>query len=146
MAAQGPLWSNGGDRGLYKTTDGGVTWTSILTVDEYTGINEFIVDPNDFDTIVASSYQRRRHVWVLINGGPGSGIHRTTDGGETWSEVNAGLPRDDMGRIGLANAPSNPNLIYAIIEAQPDEQGVYRSSDFGQNWAFRPYADQPAIL
>ncbi|MEO1305742.1 MAG: hypothetical protein AAFV37_12255 [Pseudomonadota bacterium] len=137
VAAQGPLWSNGGDRGLYKTTDGGVTWTSILTVDEYTGINEFIVDPNDFDTIVASSYQRRRHVWVLINGGPGSGIHRTTDGGETWSEVNAGLPRDDMGRIGLANAPSNPNLIYAIIEAQPDEQGVYRSSDFGQNWEKR---------
>lgn len=137
VAAQGPLWSDGGDRGLYKTTDGGATWTAILTVDEYTGINEFIVDPDDFDTIIASSYQRRRHVWVLINGGPGSGIHKTTDGGTSWTEMTAGLPTDDMGRIGLANAPSNPDMIYAIIEAQPDEKGVYRSTDFGQNWEKR---------
>lgn len=137
VAAQGPLWSAGGDRGLFKTTDGGATWTSILSVDEHTGINEFIVDPNDFDTIVASSYQRRRHVWVLINGGPGSGIHRTTDGGENWSEIEAGLPKDDIGRIGLAMAPSDPKTLYAIIEAQPDEQGVFRSTDFGQNWEKR---------
>ncbi|MEP1143247.1 MAG: glycosyl hydrolase [Henriciella sp.] len=137
VAAQGPLWSAGGDRGLFKTTDGGANWTSILSVDEHTGINEFIVDPNDFDTIVASSYQRRRHVWVLINGGPGSGIHRTTDGGENWSEIEAGLPKDDIGRIGLAMAPSDPKTLYAIIEAQPDEQGVFRSTDFGQNWEKR---------
>ncbi|MEL6371437.1 MAG: glycosyl hydrolase [Pseudomonadota bacterium] len=137
VAAQGPLWSNGGDRGLYKTIDGGNNWTQILAIDEHTGINEFVVHPDNYDVIVASSYQRRRHVWVLINGGPGSGIHRTTDGGETWSEVNAGLPGDDMGRIGLAMAPSNPKMVYAIIEAQPDEQGVYRSTDFGQNWEKR---------
>jgi len=137
VAAQGPLWSEGGDRGLYKTTDGGATWTLILSVDEHTGINEFIVDPNNFDNIVASSYQRRRHVWVLINGGPGSAIHRTTDGGDNWTEIKAGLPKDDMGRIGLAMAPSNPETIYAIIEGQPDEQGIYRSSDFGQNWEKR---------
>lgn len=137
VAAQGPLWSAGGDRGLFKTTDGGATWTSILSVDEHTGINEFIVDPDDFDTIVASSYQRRRHVWVLINGGPGSGIHRTTDGGETWAEISAGLPTDDMGRVGLAMAPSTPDMLYAIIEAQPDEQGIYRSVDFGQSWEKR---------
>ena len=137
VAAQGPLWSEGGDRGLFKTTDGGATWTSILSVDEHTGINEFIVDPDDFDTIVASSYQRRRHVWVLINGGPGSGIHRTTDGGETWAEISAGLPTDDMGRVGLAMAPSTPDMLYAIIEAQPDEQGIYRSVDFGQSWEKR---------
>ncbi|MEM9599406.1 MAG: glycosyl hydrolase [Pseudomonadota bacterium] len=137
VAAQGPLWSAGGDRGLYKTTDGGETWAPILTIDEHTGVNEFVVDPNDFDNIVASSYQRRRHVWVLINGGPGSGIHRTTDGGQTWSEVTSGLPSDDKGRIGLAMAPSNPDLIYAIIEGQPDEQGVFRSTNFGQSWEKR---------
>ena len=135
VAAQGPLWSPGGDRGLYKTTDGGRTWNAILTVDENTGVNEFVVDPRDHDTIVASTYQRRRHVWVLINGGPGSGIHKTTDGGETWEEIEAGLPEDDhMGRIGLAGAPSNPDMIYAIIEASDDEKGVYRSTDFGATW------------
>lgn len=137
VAAQGPLWSEGGDRGLYKTTDGGATWERILDIDEHTGINEFVVHPDNPDMIVASSYQRRRHVWVLINGGPGSGIHRTSDGGETWSEVTAGLPGDDMGRIGLAMAPSAPDTVYAIIEGQPKEQGVYRTSDFGQNWEKR---------
>ncbi len=137
VASQGPLWSEGGDRGLYKTTDGGETWELILEIDEHTGVNEFIVHPDDFDVIVASSYQRRRHVWVLINGGPGSGIHRTTDGGETWTEISAGLPSDDMGRIGLAMAPSRPNMLYAIIEGADDEEGVYRSVDFGQNWEKR---------
>ena len=134
VAAQGPLWSDGGDRGLYKTTDGGESWEQILSIDKYTGVNEFVVDPRNFDNIVASSYQRRRHVWVLINGGPGSGIHKTTDGGKTWKEIKTGLPKDHMGRIGLAGAPSNPDMIYAIIEAQKDQQGVFRSTDFGQSW------------
>ncbi|MEE4216865.1 MAG: hypothetical protein V2I48_04600, partial [Xanthomonadales bacterium] len=71
VAAQGPLWNPGGDRGLYKTTDGGQSWTRILNIDENTGVNEFVIDPADPDIIVASSYQRRRHVWTLINGGPG---------------------------------------------------------------------------
>ncbi|MEM8982959.1 MAG: glycosyl hydrolase [Pseudomonadota bacterium] len=135
VAAQGPLWSAGGDRGLYETFDGGTNWQRILEVDEHTGINEFVVDPNDSDVIVASSYQRRRHVWTLINGGPGSGIHKTTDGGQSWTEVSGGLPSDHMGRIGLASAPSLPNRIYAIIEAQPDEQGVYISNNFGDSWS-----------
>ncbi|MCX7554927.1 hypothetical protein OS175_13690 [Marinicella sp. S1101] len=134
VAAQGPLWSNGGDRGLYKTTDGGESWDRILEIDKYTGVNEFVIDPDNFDHIIASSYQRRRHVWTLINGGPGSGIHKTTDGGETWTEITAGLPKDNMGRIGLANAPSSPKTVYAIIEANDKEKGVYRSLDFGQNW------------
>jgi len=138
VAAQGPLWSPGGDRGLYKTTDGGQTWQPILTVDENTGVNEFVVDPRDSNNIVASSYQRRRHVWVLINGGPGSAIHKTTDGGQTWSKVETGLPSDDnMGRIGLAAAPSDPDMIYAIIEASDEEQGIYRSTDFGDTWSKR---------
>ncbi len=134
VAAQGPLWSDGGDRGLYKTTDGGENWERILHIDQHTGVNEFVIDPDNLDHIVASSYQRRRHVWTLINGGPGSGIHKTTDGGQTWTEITAGLPKDHMGRIGLANAPSAPHTIYAIIEANAKEKGVYRSTDFGQNW------------
>jgi photosystem II stability/assembly factor-like uncharacterized protein len=117
VASQGPLWSNGGDRGLYETTDGGDTWNRILDIDKYTGINEFVVDPENPNNIVATSYQRRRHVWTLINGGPGSGIHKTTDGGKTWSKVTSGLPTDNMGRIGIAMAPSSPNMLYAIIES-----------------------------
>lgn len=131
VAAQGPLWSDGGDRGLYKTTDGGKNWKKILNIDKYTGVNEFIVDPENPDNIVASSYQRRRHVWVLINGGPGSGIHRTTDGGITWTKVKSKLPKDHMGRIGLIGAPSKPNRIYAIVESNKKEQGVFLSDDFG---------------
>ncbi|MEM7702180.1 MAG: glycosyl hydrolase [Pseudomonadota bacterium] len=137
VAAQGPLWSEGGDRGLYKTMDGGKSWERVLEIDEHTGINEFVVHPDNPDQIVASSYQRRRHVWVLINGGPGSAMHRSADGGESWSKVSAGLPGGEMGRIGLAMAPSAPDMVYAIIEGQPKEQGVYRSSDFGQSWAKR---------
>ncbi|MEM1174505.1 MAG: glycosyl hydrolase [Pseudomonadota bacterium] len=137
VAAQGPLWNAGGDRGLYKTTDGGQNWRQLLSIDEHTGINEFVVDPRDSQRIVASSYQRRRHVWTLINGGPGSGIHRSEDGGETWTEITTGLPSDTMGRIGLAGAPSDPTRIYAIIEASDDERGVYHSSDFGLRWEKR---------
>jgi len=137
VAAQGPLWSDGGDRGLYKTLDGGKTWNRILEIDQHTGINEFVVDPRNPEVIVASSYQRRRHVWTLINGGPGSGIHKTIDGGKTWTRISAGLPKDHMGRIGLAAAPSQPDMLYAIIEANDEEKGLYRSTDFGNNWSKR---------
>jgi photosystem II stability/assembly factor-like uncharacterized protein len=137
VAAQGPLWSDGGDRGLYRTTDGGKTWKRILEIDEHTGVNEFVVDPRNTANIIASSYQRRRHVWVLINGGPGSGIHKSTDAGQTWTRIESGLPKDHMGRIGLAAAPSGPDIVYAIVEANDEERGVYRSADFGDNWEKR---------
>ncbi len=137
VAAQGPLWNSGGDRGLYRSTDGGANWKRILDIDENTGINEFVIDPGNPDVIVASSYQRRRHVWTLINGGPGSGIHKTTDGGISWYKVAGGLPAGDLGRIGLAAAPSEPNMIYAIIEADKEDKGVYRSNDFGESWEKR---------
>jgi len=134
VAAQGPLWNSGGDRGLYRSRDGGANWERILDIDENTGINEFVINPANPDEIVASSYQRRRHVWTLINGGPGSGIHKTTDGGVTWNKVKGGLPGGDLGRIGLAAAPSEPGMIYAIIEANDKDKGVYRSTDFGESW------------
>jgi len=137
VAAQGPLWSPGGDRGLYKTTDGGQSWERLLGIDENTGINEFVIDPANPDVIIASSYQRRRHVWTLINGGPGGGIHKTVDGGKTWHKIEGDLPSGDLGRIGLAMAPSAPNVLYAIIEADEEDQGIYRSTDFGESWEKR---------
>ena len=137
VAAQGPLWNPGGDRGLYRSTDGGENWDLILDIDENTGINEFVMDPANPDVIVASSYQRRRHVWTLINGGPGSGIHKSVDGGETWRKLEGGLPTGDLGRIGLASAPSDPQRIYAMIEADEDGKGVYHSNDFGESWEKR---------
>jgi len=134
VAAQGPLWNSGGDRGLYRSDDGGGSWERILEIDEDTGVNEFVIDASNPDVIVASSYQRRRHVWTLINGGPGSGIHKSTDGGKSWRKLKGGLPDGDLGRIGLAAAPSDPHMIYAIIEANKKGKGVYRSTDFGESW------------
>jgi photosystem II stability/assembly factor-like uncharacterized protein len=137
VAAQGPLWSDGGDRGLYKTTDGGETWERILEIDPHTGINEFVVDPADPDIIVASSYQRRRHVWTLINGGPGSGIHKSNDGGKTWRKLAGGLPSGELGRIGLADAPAAPGMVYATIEGSGGDCEIYRTSNFGESWEKR---------
>jgi photosystem II stability/assembly factor-like uncharacterized protein len=137
VAAQGPLWSSGGDRGLYRSTNAGEDWERILDIDEHTGINEFVIDPANPDVIVASSYQRRRHVWTLLHGGPGGGIHKTTDGGNSWRKISNGLPGGDLARIGLAAAPSSPNIIYAMIGADEKDKGVYRSTDFGESWEKR---------
>ena len=137
VAAMGPLWNAGGDRGLYKTVDGGENWERILEIDEHTGVYEFALHPDDPDVIVASSYQRRRHVWTLINGGPGSGVHKTLDGGKTWRKIGGGLPSGDLGKIGLTAAPSQPTMLYAIIEANAAGRGTYRSTDFGESWEKR---------
>jgi len=137
VAAQGPLWSAGGERGVYKTSDGGASWEAVLTVDEYTGANELLMHPHSPDLLLASTWQRHRQVWTLIDGGPGSGVHRSSDGGASWSKITAGLPGGDMGRIGLAFAPSAPDTVYAIIEADGKSQGLYRSTDFGVSWEKR---------
>ncbi len=135
VAAQGPLWAPGGDRGLYKTTDGGATWNRILEIDEHTGVSEVHFDPRNPDVLYAVAYQRRRHVWTLINGGPNSGIWKSTDAGATWNEINSGLPGGDKGRIGMAVSPVRPNVLYAVVEAANDRSGFYRSEDGGQHWS-----------
>jgi photosystem II stability/assembly factor-like uncharacterized protein len=134
VAAMGPLWNSGGDRGLYKTTDGGETWERVLHVSDNTGIHEIHMDPRDPDVLYAAAYQRRRHVWTLINGGPESGIYKSTDGGATWRELAEGLPEVDMGKIGMDISPVDPDVIYAVIEAQRDEGGFFRSTDRGETW------------
>ncbi|MDB5308513.1 MAG: hypothetical protein JWO38_2715, partial [Gemmataceae bacterium] len=144
VAAQGPLWGPGGDRGLYKTTDGGKTWARVLAVDDNTGVTDVVLDPRNPDVLIAASYQRRRHVWTLINGGPGSAVHRSTDGGKTWKKVTAGLPTVELGRIGLAAAPTAPDTVYASVEAADKQGGIFRSTDGGLTWEKRNPFDQQA--
>ena len=134
VAAQGPLWSAGGDRGLYKTKDGGATWEQVLKLSEHTGVSDVVLDPRNPEVIIASSYQRRRHFFTLIDGGPESAIHRSTDGGKTWTKVITGLPTEELGRIGLAISPINPDLVYANVEAANRGGGMYRSADNGVTW------------
>jgi photosystem II stability/assembly factor-like uncharacterized protein len=134
VAAQGPLWNSGGDRGLYKTTDGGKSWKAVLSISENTGVTDVVADPRNPDVLYAAAYQRRRHVWTLIDGGPESGIYRSTDAGASWRKINKGLPGGDKGRIGLAISPINPDIVYATVEATRGESGFFRSENGGETW------------
>ena len=145
VAAQGPLWSAGKERGLYKTTDGGKTWNQIIKISENTGVTDVVIDPQNPDTIYAASYQRRRHVWTLIDGGPESAIYKSTDAGATWKKIRAGLPTVDMGRIGLTVSPADNNVLYATIEAADKKGGIFRSTDRGESWERRNDFDQTAM-
>ncbi|HXC72408.1 MAG TPA: hypothetical protein VN644_20645 [Pyrinomonadaceae bacterium] len=145
VAAQGPLWGPGGDRGLFKTTDGGKTWKNILNISENTGVTDIVIDPNDPNTIYCASYQRRRHRWTLINGGPESALYKSTDAGATWTKLRAGLPTTELGRIGLAISPVDSNVIYATVEAADRKGGIFRSSDRGGSWERRNEFDTTAM-
>jgi len=134
VAAQGPLWAPGGDRGLYKSTDGGKTWNRVLTISENTGVTDVALDPSNPDILYATAYQRRRHVFTLIDGGPESGIHKSVDAGKTWTKLKDGLPKEDMGRIGVAIAPHNPKVIYATVESTRKAGGFFVSKDGGASW------------
>lgn len=137
VSAIGPLWSAGGDRGIFKSTDGGISWDNILSIDEHTGVNEVRIDPRNPDILYATAHQRRRHVFTYLGGGPGSGIYKSEDAGNTWNKINKGLPEVDLGRIGLAISPADPEYIYAIVEAAHNEGGVYLSTNRGALWEKR---------
>jgi photosystem II stability/assembly factor-like uncharacterized protein len=157
VAAEGPLWSAGGERGLYKTTDGGTSWTAVLTISPDTGISDIVFDPRNPDVIYASAYQRRRAVGQMIGGGPEGGLYKTTNAGRTWTRLSKGLPKDDTGRVALAVDPRHPSTVFALISAKGtrgrgsvprtpsagttasgaavvDEAGFYRSDDAGSSW------------
>jgi photosystem II stability/assembly factor-like uncharacterized protein len=154
VASQGPLWSAGGERGLYKTSDGGATWAAVLTISPDTGINDVAFHPRNPDTLYASSYQRRRAVGQMVGGGPEGGIFKSTNAGRTWTKLTRGLPKDDVGRVALAVDPRHPSAVFALISAKGprgrgagipvpaesttpviDEAGFYRSDDSGESWS-----------
>ncbi len=135
VASQGPLWSGGGERGLYKSADGGANWELILSAGEYTGVTDIVLDPLDPKVMYAATHQRMRTVWALINGGPESGIHKSTDGGATWKQLRSGLPGGEKGKIALAIEPTEPDTVYATIELSGSNGGFWRSLDAGASWS-----------
>ena len=162
VAAQGPLWSQGGERGLYKTIDGGKTWKQVLSAGPWTGVTDLVMDPRDPDVLYAATWQRHRTVAAYVGGGPESGIHKSEDGGKTWTPLTRGLPGDpkrkiepdpatklrerppakpiddgNMGKIGLAISPQNPDVLYAAIELDRRTGAVFRSTDRGASWEKR---------
>ena len=134
VAVQGPLWSSGGERGLYKTVDGGKNWRKTLGNSEWTGVTDIMIDPRNPDLIYAATWDRHRTVAAYMGGGPGSGIHKSEDGGETWKELTNGIPKSNLGKIGIAISYQKPDVIYAAIEEDRTKGGVYRSSDKGESW------------
>ena len=144
-ASQGPLWSPGGQRGLYKSTDGGKSWKNVLSAggkgrtdnanqDSYTGVTDVVFDPTDPDVLYAATHQRHRNVWAIINCGPETGIYKSIDGGESWKELTNGLPGGDKGKISLQVSPQKNNVVYATIELPGRKGGFWRSKDFGASW------------
>ena len=132
VCALGHLWNANAERGVFRTKDGGKTWKKVLYVDENAGCSDLSMDAQNPDVIYAGMWQVRRYPWKFISGGPGSGVYRTTDGGETWKAIRKGLPEGELGRIGIASAPSRPSTVYAVVEAK--ETALYRSDDLGENW------------
>ena len=134
VAAMGPLRNKGGDRGIYKTKDGGKTWNRVLFISDYTGCFEVHMDPRYSNILYATAHQRMNHLYSGVGGGPESGIYRSLDSGATWEKMTKGLPTEDVGRIGLAISPVNPDILYAIVEATDKDKGFYKSEDRGVSW------------
>lgn len=133
VAALGNLWRSSPDRGVYRSRDGGNTWDKVLFVDDHTGAVDLAMDPSDPNVLYAAMYQRQRRAWGFNGGGSGSGIYKTTDGGDSWRELTNGLPEGDKGRIGIAVAQTNPMVLNALVQHET-ESGGYRSEDGGESW------------
>jgi photosystem II stability/assembly factor-like uncharacterized protein len=133
--AMGSIWGPNEERGVFRTKDGGKTWEKVLYVNDETGVGDMIVDPTNPDKILVALWEYGRKPWTFNSGGPGSGLYITYDGGDNWKEITdkEGLPKGELGRMGLAIAPSKPNIIYALVEAK--ENGLYKSEDGGENWS-----------
>jgi photosystem II stability/assembly factor-like uncharacterized protein len=134
VAAVGPLWAPGGERGLFKTTDGGRTWTNTKEISPFTGFTEVVMDPINPDVLYAASYQRERRAYSFLPAGTETAIWKTTDGARTWTKLTSGLPTGELGRIGLSVCRSRPNTVYAVIHARGNTGGTYRSDDAGATW------------
>ena len=134
VASQGPLWSSGGDRGLYKSIDGGESWSLVLSVNKWTGVTDVVVDPRDENIMYAATWQRHRNVAAYMGGGPGTKLFKSTDGGDSWRQLKTGLPTGKMGKIGLAISEINPDVLYAAIELERRKGAVYRTSNGGESW------------
>ncbi|MGY3794629.1 VPS10 domain-containing protein [Aquimarina sp. 433] len=132
--SQGPLWTAGGERGVYKSTDGGVSWKRTLGDSEWVGATDLVIDPRNPDVLYAATWQRHRTVAGYLGGGPGSGLHKSTDGGETWTKLTSGIPSSNLGKIGLAISPFNPDVIYAAIELDRRTGGLFMSTNRGASW------------
>ena len=137
VASQGPLWSAGGQRGLYMSDDGGETWELILAKGKWTGVTDVVFDPRNPSILYAATHQRHRTVWAVVNGGPETGIHKSVDGGKTWRELKGGLPGGDKGKIGLGISQQDPRVVYATIELPGRKGGFWRSADGGESWEKR---------
>ena len=131
VAATGARWGNNEERGIFRTEDGGLTWKKALYLNEYTGMSDLVIHP-DGKTLLASAWQQYRNAWAHIQRGPSSGLYRSEDGGENWEKVTDGFSQDTLGRIALAIAPSNPDMVYACIESK--KGGFYQSVDKGKSW------------
>ena len=134
VASQGPLWSSGGDRGLYKSINGGESWSLVLSVNKWTGVTDVVVDPRDENIMYAATWQRHRNVAAYMGGGPGTKLFKSTDGGDSWRQLKTGLPVGKLGKIGLAISEINPDVLYAAIELDRRKGAVYRSSNGGESW------------
>lgn len=135
VGAMGSIWGPNPERGVFRTMDGGKSWEKILYVDEGVGIADLVVDPTNPNKLIAAMWEFDRDPWYFNSGGPQSGLYITYDGGDNWKQITAedGLPKGDLGRIGIAIAPSEPDIIYALVEAKVN--GLYKSTDGGRKWS-----------